>query len=409
MKSFELKIMKTRLIMCVATFIAMLCGSYVFAQNPNSPVNDKNAIDYRYQKFENRLPRFADSIKARDKFYNVFSAGYGVWWEESQNVKSYSTSFSARFTLGYRFSPVHAIETDIIYSNKDSKDSWGANVNYVFNINNFATRRDNHSKFEALFIAGLSYRHFDNSRIGVNTGLRLQYNTGLNTGFFIEPKVTVLSGPKDAFSKLNTIPSVSVGMTLRFHKPNYYLWDYLTPFAIKTNLLYDAITAVNIGVEVPIRDRWSIAFEWICPWWGNTHSHKYFQLINGNIEGRYWFGNREKREQLTGLFAGISVGGGYYDFMFDDITNGKQGEFHTYSLVCGYAHTINKKGNLRLEYELGIGYLGSNYRKYWWDGYDYSLIAPTPQSWNYNWFGPTKAQVSLVYILKLRSKVGGRN
>ena len=38
-------------------------------------------------------------------------------------------------------------------------------------------------------------------------------------------------------------------------------------FAAKTNLLFDAMTVLNVEVEVPIRKHWSIAGEWIFPWW----------------------------------------------------------------------------------------------------------------------------------------------
>ena len=130
-------------------------------------------------------------------------------------------------------------------------------------------------------------------------------------------------------------------------------------------------------------------------------------MMLGGVEGRYWFGNREDRPQLTGWFSGLSLQGGVYDFMFDPV-KGIQGEFQAYSAVGGYAHPINKSGTLRMEYALGIGYMRTEYVKYWWDGFDYTLIAPSPQTWVTNWFGPTKLSISLVYMLKLRSKVGGR-
>jgi hypothetical protein len=203
------------------------------------------------------------------------------------------------------------------------------------------------------------------------------------------------------------VPSISVGLTLRYHKPEYYLWDYLTPFAIKTNLLYDAASVLNVGIEAPIRDHWSVAFDWVFPWWSSYDRQLYLQMLYGSMEGRYWFGNRENKLQLTGWFAGISAGGGLYDFMFHPL-KGIQGEFATCSAVAGYAHPINKSGTLRMEYSVGLGWIGTEYVKYWWDDYDYTLIAPSPQSWTTHMFGPTRVQVSLVYMLKIRSKVGGR-
>ena len=36
---------------------------------------------------------------------------------------------------------------------------------------------------------------------------------------------------------------------------------------MKTNLLYDLGSAVNAGIEIPMRERWSLAMEWVFPWW----------------------------------------------------------------------------------------------------------------------------------------------
>ena len=316
------------------------------------------------------------------------------------------TGLATRLTFGYRITPVHAVETDFLYSDTGSRHSAGLNVNWAMNLNNLALRRDAHNRFEVLFLAGASYRQSDKASVGINTGLRLQWNPGKNAGLFIEPKLNIMSDPYSSRT-FSTVPSISFGLTLRYHKPDYYLWDYLTPFAIKTNLLYDAASVLNIGIEAPIRDRWSVAFDWVCPWWSSYERQKYLQLLYGSLEGRYWFGNREDKLQLTGWFAGIAAGGGIYDLMYDAM-NGIQGEFSTCGVVGGFAHTVNKSGTLRLEYSVGLGWMGTEYVKYWWDEYDYTLIAPSPQTWRTNWFGPIKAQVSLVYMLKIRSKVSGR-
>lgn len=388
--------------------LALIIGLQVdlYGQKKDSPTNDRNAIDYRYQKYNNKIPVFPDSVVFRNKFYNIFSGGIINDWEKTNALGTSMTGLSTRFTIGYTLTPVHGIETDFLYNNIKESDQFGVNVNYVMNINNFANRRYAYNKLEALLIAGVSYKYAKDHSFGVNTGLRLQWNPGINAGIFIEPKMNLMSS-SDPLRTISTQPSVSMGLTLRYHPPKYYLWDYLTPFAIKTNLLYDAATAINIGIEVPIRDHWSVAFDWVGPWWSLYNKQKYFQIMNGNMEGRYWFGNREDKYQLTGWFAGASVGGGIYDIMFR-YDKGIQGEFQSYSLVGGYAHAINHSGTLRMEYSLGLGMLQSEYVKYWWDDFDYALISPSPQTWKTTWLGPTKAQVSLVYMLKIRSKVSGR-
>lgn len=392
--------------LCLALLIWGMQDISVYAQKKDSPESSFNAINLRFQKFDNTPVTFADSVKFRDRFYNIFSAGIEADWERTFDLNTPMTGLASRLTFGYRITPVHAVETDFLYSDTGSRHSAGLNVNWAMNLNNLALRRDAHNRFEVLFLAGASYRQSDKASVGINTGLRLQWNPGKNAGLFIEPKLNIMSDPYSSRT-FSTVPSISFGLTLRYHKPDYYLWDYLTPFAIKTNLLYDAASVLNIGIEAPIRDRWSVAFDWVCPWWSSYERQKYLQLLYGSLEGRYWFGNREDKLQLTGWFAGIAAGGGIYDLMYDAM-NGIQGEFSTCGVIGGFAHTVNKSGTLRLEYSVGLGWMGTEYVKYWWDEYDYTLIAPSPQTWRTNWFGPIKAQVSLVYMLKIRSKVSGR-
>ncbi len=184
-------------------------------------------------------------------------------------------------------------------------------------------------------------------------------------------------------------------------------------FALKTNLLFDVATLANVELEVPIGKRWSIAGEWIFPWWTwddgtSTSSRNRIQLLNANLEAKYWFGDRTDRQVLTGWFAGFYAGGGLYDF--ERNAKGYQGEFFIAAgLGGGYAHTINKSGTLRMEYSLGLGYLKTNYR-YYEAQYDIdNKWHPVRQkTGNYTWFGPTQAKVSLVWLINYNSKKGGK-
>lgn len=180
-------------------------------------------------------------------------------------------------------------------------------------------------------------------------------------------------------------------------------------FAVKTNLLFDAVTALNIELELPIKQRWSVAGEFINPWWiidnGKSNSKRHrLQLSQGNVTGKYWFGDRESRPLLTGWFAGLYVGAGLYDFEYKK--RGVQGEFFIAGGVAGgYAHTINKGGNLRMEYSLGLGYLSTDYRRYISEYYgqdDWRAIRR--ETGRYTWIGPTQAKVSLVWMLNYKAK-----
>ncbi len=167
-------------------------------------------------------------------------------------------------------------------------------------------------------------------------------------------------------------------------------------FALKTNLLYDLLLIPSFEAEVPIGERWSIAGEWIFPWWITKDNGNALQILSGQVEGRYWFGSRTNKPQLTGWFAGFYAGGGLYDLQRKN--NGYQGEFYIAAgASAGYAHTINKSGSLRMEYSLGFGYLNTAYRYY--EGMQNNEYLVWQYDGRYTWIGPTKAKVSLVWFL----------
>lgn len=72
-------------------------------------------------------------------------------------------------------------------------------------------------------------------------------------------------------------------------------------FAIKTNLLYDALSAVNLEIEVPVGKRWSVAAEGIFPWWKASRADWTMQLLAGHATVKYWLGDRDARDVLTGM------------------------------------------------------------------------------------------------------------
>lgn len=187
--------------------------------------------------------------------------------------------------------------------------------------------------------------------------------------------------------------------------------------ALKTNLLFDAVTFLNGEVEVPFKDRWSVMAETVWPWWlQRSHNRWCWELGSLALEGRYWFRPWEThstwarwkatgRAPLTGLFVGVHAGAGYYDFQWKR-HNGRQGEFATASGTFGYSRLIRRQ--LRMEFSIGLGACYTQFRKYHIDDNtevmpdrDQHLWRDTPRGsdiprW---WFGPTQAKVSLVWLL----------
>jgi len=177
--------------------------------------------------------------------------------------------------------------------------------------------------------------------------------------------------------------------------------------ALKTNLLYDAVTALNFEVEVPIGKRYSVMVEDVFPWW-ETGNKYCFQMWEIGIEPRYWFKSWdvESSEKLRGFFVGPYVMSSKYDFQNDTKLN-YQGEYWSAGLSGGYSMPIGTAFNrydLNMEFSLSVGYMHTDYRHYL-PADDYSmLIRDLYNIGKVSYFGPTKAKVSLVLTLPARKK-----
>ena len=196
-----------------------------------------------------------------------------------------------------------------------------------------------------------------------------QYDAGL------VPMTTTTATP--ATSSLPTAPKA----------PKSYYW------ALKTNLLFDALLVPNISLEWGFAPHWSISGEYMHAWWKSDVSHKYWRTYGGNAELRYWFGKKAAQKRLTGHHIGLYAGALTYDFEW----GGKGYQAHKWStnfgLSYGYSAPIARR--LNLDFNIGIGYLSGEYEEYEPKG-DYYFWQATK---NRQFFGPTRAEVTLVWLL----------
>ena len=113
---------------------------------------------------------------------------------------------------------------------------------------------------------------------------------------------------------------------------------------------------------------------------------------------------------LTGWNIGLYGGAGKYDLQFFD-KDGEQGDFFDAGIQGAYAHKIGKC--FRMEYSLGVGYLQRDSKKY--DKANDTMhgdIKVFRYPWEVKrrqWFGPTSAKISLVWLLNKKTvkKEGG--
>ena len=195
------------------------------------------------------------------------------------------------------------------------------------------------------------------------------------------------------------VPAIPVSDTVSYFRPKK------TIVALKTNLLYDAVTALNFEVEVPIGKRWSVVAEDLFPWW-ETGNKYCFQLWEIGLEGRYWLKPWDVNgtQKLRGLFGGVYLKSGKYDFQYDKSTN-YQGEFWTTGVTAGFSKPIGRSKKLNLEMSLSVGYLRSPYRHYM-PADDYSKLFRDPfKTGTVNYFGPTEAKISLVVPINVPRKM----
>ena len=199
-----------------------------------------------------------------------------------------------------------------------------------------------------------------------------------------------------------------------FPMPEMEEEDTKTILALKTNLLYDAVSWLNFSVEVPMGDRFSALYYHQFPWWtwGKANNEYCMRFLSIGAEGRYWFKpmpreateTRIKRDRLMGHFVGVYAESGKWDFERKrDVCY--QGEHWSAGLSYGYAMPIGKR--LNLELSLSVGYASIAYRGYT-PSEDYEILWRDPEKvgrWHY--IGPTKAQVSLVLPFIVKVKKGG--
>lgn len=177
-----------------------------------------------------------------------------------------------------------------------------------------------------------------------------------------------------------------------------------TIFALKTNLLYDLVSAYNIEVEVPIADRWSVVVEDVWPWWewGNKYC---LQMWEMGLEARFWFKPWETvgTDKLRGFFAGAYGMTSKYDFQFDTNVD-YQGEYWSAGLTGGWSTVLGRSKRCRLELSLALGFLHSGWRHYYpTDIYD-KLIRDADRTGTLQFWGPTKAKVSLVIPINVKTR-----
>lgn len=173
--------------------------------------------------------------------------------------------------------------------------------------------------------------------------------------------------------------------------------------AARTNLL---VPALNVGVEVPIKYNWSVGADYYFPWWLAKSNMYCAEMLGWFVDTKYWFGkDRGEGDKLKGHAVGAYAGFGYYDYQWKK--SGHQGEYIDVGVDYTYSIPLAKE-KLRMEFNIGLGWIHTVARHYTpTDDYVDLIKDPGIKHRKYNFFGPTRASVSLVVPIRVKVKSNG--
>ena len=213
--------------------------------------------------------------------------------------------------------------------------------------------------------------------------------------------------------------------------------DYRIPrrefLSVKTNLLfygayvpfgYNRYCPIpNVAIEYyPMHGHFTLGASLDFPWWVDYSKHKFFEVRNLQVEGRYYFRSGDISKNPPGkgaAFKGFYVQAYGHVGVFEiglHVNRGYKGEGFGGGLGAGYVMPISKKGHWRLEFAAQFGYLYVMHDPFQYEYrgielhdnlYYYDWVRPASEfkkrQYRYTYFGPTRVGVTLTYDLLYRT------
>jgi len=160
---------------------------------------------------------------------------------------------------------------------------------------------------------------------------------------------------------------------------------------VKSNLLYDATTTLNLGLEIGLAPQWTLELPGnYNPWTFSDDRKLKHWLVQPEV--RYWL-----CDKFNGHFFGLHGHAGGYNisgiktFGFDQ--GRYEGNLYGGGVSYGYQWILNKRWSV--EATVGVGYTYLTHTKY-----ECGKCAEKIKDDTKRWFGPTKAGISIIYIIK---------
>lgn len=194
------------------------------------------------------------------------------------------------------------------------------------------------------------------------------------------------SEPADSMLQVSSIDEVvAVDSIVTYDERRHH-------FALKTNLLYDALLTPNLEFEWLINDHWSVGIEGDVAWWKKSDT-KVYRLAIISPEARYHI---RPRAPWKGMYVGVFAGGGLYQL--ENGGDGHHGDGFMGGVSFGYTWLIGK--HFFFEAGVGVGYMHTRYKVCRVrDGHHVYLSTKT-----LDYFGPLKLKLSIAWRFDIVSK-----
>lgn len=164
-------------------------------------------------------------------------------------------------------------------------------------------------------------------------------------------------------------------------------------WTVKTNILMDLTCSPYFGFSFGLGNHWTLEFEGSYNPFTFSGGRKWKHGM-GMIGGRYWTKDREE-----GHFVGAHAIGGVYNinktyFGFMPIDNTGSNRYEGWGAGGGfsYGYRWNFNESWGMEGEIGLGYIYSGF-----DKFNCSACSERIESGSYNYWGPTKMSLNLIY------------
>lgn len=181
--------------------------------------------------------------------------------------------------------------------------------------------------------------------------------------------------------------------------------------AVKTNLLYDLALITNIGAEVSLGKKWTASADWFGTWFSNHKANRFYECYGGYLTVRRYFGRNgiSKINPCTEGLRGHHLGAYGLGMTYDVEWGGRGYQAKRFGfgggIEYGYSTYVNR--DLMLDFTIGMGFQDGEYKEYLptYDGSGHYVWQVTRLR---HWWGPTKAEVTLKWIIGKKKKGGAK-